>query len=121
MRGDPCLQAIEEVVEPQREEIRLIDPRGAHFRSLTDAFGFVVRRQPDPGLAHPPNALVASGAAEDEVDRRKHALPLEDLHDLLAPGRVDAVMAADRHTTPTDLGRWIRTSSQTAPRYGSWR
>ena len=60
--------------------------------AASKGLGFFVRGQPDAGLPQPPDALVASGAAEHEVDRRQYALPFEDLHDLLAPGCVDTVM-----------------------------
>jgi len=96
MRGDARLQAVEELVEPQRHEVRLIDPRRSRLGALTDPFGFFVRRQPNPGLPQPPHALVAPRPAEHEVDRRQHALSLQDLDDLLATRCVDTIVTLPR-------------------------
>ncbi len=74
VRGDPRGQPVEEVEEPQRDEVLLVDPRGARLGALADVVGLLAGREAHPRLAQPPHALVAAGPAEHEVDRREHAL-----------------------------------------------
>jgi hypothetical protein len=109
VRGDAGLEALEELVEAERHQVGVVDPGGARLGAFPDPRGLVTGREPDPGLPHPPHALVAARAAEDEVDRGQHPLPLEDLDDLLAPRRVDAVRApalggAARRAAPPRAG-----------------
>src|SRR5206468_12236390 len=71
----------------------LVDPRRGHLGPLADLGIFLTGGQADPGISEPSHALVAAGTTEDEVDRGKHPLLGQDLHDLFAARHVHASMA----------------------------
>ena len=105
VRGHAGGQPVQELVEAERDQVLLVDPRGATLRSLPDPVGFGARGQAHAGLAHPLHAAVAARPAEDEVDRGKHVRLRQDLHDLLAPWCVDAAVPLPRAVHPMRLDR----------------
>jgi hypothetical protein len=96
VRRDAGGERVDEVVEPERDEVVVIHPGRAHLRELPDPVGLVRLGQPDARLHHPRDAPVAAGAAEHEVDRGEQALVGEDLDDLLTPWDVHAAVPLAR-------------------------
>src|SRR5204862_7056613 len=96
-------QPVEEVVETERDEVRLVDPRRRDLGAFPDLLRLFPRGQSRPRVAEPANALVAARAAEDEIDRRKHPLLGEHVDDLLAAWNVHAAVALSRTRSPAVL------------------
>ena len=105
VRRDAGGRRLHEQVEPQGLEISIVDPRGPSLGDIADPASLLARRQLEARVEEPPNALVAPRAAEDEVDRGKHARSRKHLYDVFAPRDPRAALDAGHRHRSRGVGR----------------
>jgi hypothetical protein len=85
MRGKAALECLEPLIEAEGGEVLVRQFHRGGQRRGPDVAALVRRRQAQAGVQALAHGLVAAGPAEQEVDRRQQAIPLEPLHHLAAP------------------------------------
>src|SRR5215475_15132281 len=82
MRGEAAFQPVEPLPETEDVEILGRDVGGPRLRDLANLGALVRRGQPQAGVETLLDRGIASGTAEDEVDRRQQAGAVEAFDDV---------------------------------------